>query len=159
MFAHLMKEKSKLTQYVIRLETVRRLQEVTLADVAEHECGCATGSRGLIGPKKRQNTKSNRIFGGQISASIFGVFGCFFLRLSVCPSVIPAQLSDSLECLKDHRGWIAFRPILRTPRPAEINLVQLVWAFGSGPRDPGSFLVGDVFSYFFDFFGLLVGVK
>ena len=81
------------------------------------------------------------------------------VRPSVCPSVIPARLSGSLECLKDHRGRIAFRPILRTPRPAEINLFQLVWAFGSGPRDPGSIPVGDVFSYFFDFFGLLVGVK
>ena len=140
---------------IIRLETARRLQEVTYADLAERECGYATCSRGLIGPKNRQNTKRSRIFGGWISISIFGVFACFFLR----PSVIPAQLSDSLERLKDHRGRVAFRSILHAPRPAESNLAQLVWTFDSGPRDPGSISVGDVFSYFFDFFGLLVGVK
>ena len=134
---------------------MRRLQEVTYADLAEREYGYATGSRRLIGPKKRQNTKTSRIFGGQISASIFGVFACFFLR----PSVIPAQLSYSLERLKDHRGRAASRSILHIPPPAESNLAQVVWAFGSGPRDPGSIPVGDVFSYFFDFFGLLVGVK
>ena len=92
-------------------------------------------------------------------------FGIHFRRFwlffspSVRLSVIPAQLSDSLECLKDHRGRVAFRSILHTPHPAESNLAQLVWTFGSGPRDPGSNPVGDVFSYFFDFFGLLVGVK
>ena len=144
---------------IIRLETVRRLQEVTYADLAEREYGYATGSRRLIGPKKRQNTKKNRIFGGQISASIFGVFGCFFLRPSVRPSVIPAQLSDSLERLKDHRGRAVFRSILHIPRPAESNLAQLVWTLGFGPRDPGSIPAGDAFSHFFDLFGLLVGVK
>ena len=138
---------------------MRRLQEVTYADLAEREYGYATGSRRLIGPKKRQNTKKNRIFGGQISASIFGVFGCFFLRPSVRPSVIPAQLSDSLERLKDHRGRAVFRSVLHIPRPAESNLAQLVWTFGFGPCDPGSIPVGDAFSHFFDLLGLLVGVK
>ena len=146
---------------------MRRLQEVTYADLAERECGYATGSRRLIGPKKRQNTKTSRIFGGQISASIFGVFACFFLRPSVrpcvrpsvCPSVIPAQLSDSLERLKDHRGRAVFRSILHIPRPAESNLAQLVWTLGFGPCDPGSIPAGDAFSHFFDLFGLLVGVK
>ena len=87
-------------------------------------------------------------------------FSAFLLVFfSVRPSVIPAQLSDSLECLKDHRGRAAFRSILHIPRPAESNLAQLAWTFGFGPRDPGSIPVGDAFSYFFDFFGLLVGVK
>ena len=81
---------------LIRLETVRRLQEVTYADLAEREYGYATGSRRLIGPKKRQNTKRNRIFGGQISASIFGVFGCFFLRPSVRHSGTALRLSLEL---------------------------------------------------------------
>ena len=52
------------TRIVIRLETVRRLQEVTYAGLAEREYEYARGSRGLIGPKKRQNAKSNRIAGG-----------------------------------------------------------------------------------------------
>ena len=82
-----------------------------------------------------------------------------FVFFSVRPSVIPARFSGSLECLKDHRGRAAFRSILRAPRPAESNLAQLVWTFGSRPRDPGSIPVGGAFSYFFEFFGLLLGVK
>ena len=54
-----------------------------------------------------------------------------------------------------HRGRATFCPILRPPRPEERSLVQLVWAFGSDPRDPGSIPVGDVFSYSFNFFRLV----
>ena len=92
-------------------------------------------------------------------------FGIHFRRFwlffspSVRPSVIPAQLSDSLERLKDHRGRAVFRSILHIPRPAESNLAQLVWTLGFGPCDPGSIPAGDGFSHFFDLLGLLVGVK
>ena len=124
---------------MIRLEAVSCLQEVTYADLAEREYGYATGSRGFIGLKNRGNAKGNRLFGGWISGSIFGVFGRFFL----CLSVIPAQPSGLFEGIVV--GAHFARSYAPPPHSAERSLVQSVCAFGSDPDDPGSIVVGDTF--------------
>ena len=119
---------------VIRLETVRRLQEVTYADLAEREYGYATGSRRLIGPKKRQNTKKNRIFGGQISASIFGVFGCFFLRPSVRLSVRHSGTALRLSRAFERSSWpgsISFDFTHPAPRRKQSSPIGLGVRLGS----------------------------
>ena len=134
---------------------MRRLEEVTYADLAERECGYATRSRGLIGPKKRQNAKGNRLFGGWISGSIFGVCGRFFLCPSVCLTLSVRHFGAvlrSFRVFRRYHSWATFCQILRPPRPAERSLAQLVWAFDSHPRDPGSIPAGDTFTYDFNFF-------
>ena len=75
---------------------------------------------------------------------------------SVRPSVRHSGTAlRPFRVFRRHRGRATFCSILRPPRPAERSLAQLVWVFGSDPRDPGSIPAGDTFSYYFNFFRLV----
>ena len=92
----------RAVEIIIRLETVRCLQEVTCTDLAEREYGDATSSRGLIGPKKRQNTKGTvflvAVFPDPFSALLLVFF-------SVRPSVHHSGTALALSRAFERSSW------------------------------------------------------